>query len=124
MNNLHDIVQLFVVPSSSPLRLVGQAVNSERILLSWDLPEPAGRNGIISGYTIRVLEIATGSIFSYNLTNHTDFLVESLHPYYDYECSVAAATVVGFGPLSEPVTVRTNESGSYSREIIDVPCFQ
>ena len=108
-NNLHPHVH--VAPSSAPLRLVGQAVNSERILLSWDLPEPSGRNGIVTGYTIRVREVATGSVFSYNLTNHTDFLVESLHPYYDYECSVAAATVVGIGPLSDPVTVRTNESG-------------
>ena len=107
MNNFH----VHAVPSSAPLRLVGQAVNSERILLSWDLPEPAGRNGIVTGYTIRVHEVATGSVFLYNLTNHTDFLVESLHPYYDYECSVAAATVVGFGPLSDPVTIRTNESG-------------
>ena len=107
MNNFH----VHAVPSSAPLRLVGQAVNSERILLSWDLPEPAGRNGIVTGYTIQVHEVATGSVFSYNLTNHTDFLVESLHPYYDYECSVAAATVVGFGPLSGPVTIRTNESG-------------
>ena len=98
-------------PSSAPLRLVGQAVNSERILLSWDLPDPAGRNGIITGYNIRVLELATGSVVSYNLTNRTDFLIERLHPYYDYECSVAAATMVGVGPLSDPVTVRTNESG-------------
>ena len=111
MNNLHVIVHLHAAPSSSPLRLVGQAVSSERILLSWDLPEPAGRNGIVTGYTIRVLEVATGNVFSYNHTNRTDFLVERLHPYYDYECSVAAATVVGFGPLSEPDTVRTNESG-------------
>lgn len=70
-----------------------------------------GRNGIITGYTIRVLEVVTNAVFSFNLTNHTDFLVDSLHPFYDYQCSVAAVTVVGVGPLSEPVTVRTNESG-------------
>ena len=102
-------------PSSSPRSLVGQAVNSQRILLSWDLPEPAGRNGIITGYTIRVLEVVTNNIFTYNLTNRTDFLVDNLHPYYDYQCSIAAVTVAGVGPLSEPLTVRTNESGEYDK---------
>ena len=91
--------------------MVGETVDAERILLSWDLPEPAGRNGIITGHTIRALEVPTGQVFSYNLTNHTDFLISNLHPYYDYQCSVAAVTVVGAGPFSEPVTVRTNESG-------------
>ena len=108
-----DVRHTFVAPapSSPPLRVVGEAVNAERIFLSWDLPEPAGRNGIVTGHSIRVLEVPTNQVSSYNLTNHTDFLINNLHPYYDYQCSVAAVTVVGAGPFSEPVTVRTNESG-------------
>ena len=112
------------VPSSSPLRVVGQAVNAERILLSWDLPEPTGRNGLITGYTIQILEVPTNLTLSYNLTNRTDFLVDSLHPYYDYRCSVAAVTVVGAGPLSAPVTVRTDESGEHERDRATPVCPQ
>ena len=118
----HDFVHS--VPSSSPLRVVGQAVNAERILLSWDLPEPTGRNGLITGYTIQILEVPTNLTLSYNLTNRTDFLVDSLHPYYDYQCSVAAVTVVGAGPLSAPVTVRTDESGEHERDRASLLCPQ
>ena len=99
------------VPSSPPRNVQGQTVNSRQIFLSWDIPEFGGRNGIITGYSVHVLEIITNTEFEYNVTNRTTFLVERLHPHYEYQCSVAAATIVGIGPYSVPIVINTDEDG-------------
>ena len=106
---LHIYYCTNTVPSSPPRSVQGQAVNSRQIFLSWDLPEPTGRNGIIISHTILVLEIITDSVLTYNVTNRTAFLIEQLHPHYDYRCSVAASTAVGIGPFSAPFVVKTDE---------------
>lgn len=99
------------VPSSPPLNFTGEAMDSSSIYLSWHPPEPAERNGVITGYFIQIFEIDTNSYFSFNRTNHTEFLLQQLHPYYRYECSIGAFTAVGRGPLSSPVLVQTDEDG-------------
>ena len=102
---------MFAVPSSPPQSVEGQTVNSQQIFLSWVTPEFGGRNGIITSYTVHVLEITTSTEFMYNVTNRTTILVEQLHPHYEYKCSVAAATIVGMGPYSAPIVIRTDEDG-------------
>lgn len=42
---------------------------------------------------------------------HLDLLVTQLHPYYWYECSVAAETSSGRGPFTPAITLRTMEDG-------------
>lgn len=86
-------------------------MNSQQIFLSWDTPEFGGQNGIITGYSVHVLEIITSTEFMYNVTNRTTILIEQLHPHYEYHCSVAAATIVGMGPYSAPLVIRTDEDG-------------
>ena len=44
-----------------------------------------------------------------------EFTVSSLHPHYDYECSVAAVTV-GSGTFSSPITITTHQDSKC------VPC--
>ena len=105
------VYDMSIVPSSPPESVEGQTVNSRQIFLSWDIPEFDGRNGIITGYSIHVLEISTSIEFMYNVTNRTTFLVEQLHPHYDYQCSVAASTLVGMGPYSIPIFIKTDEDG-------------
>jgi len=34
-----------------------------------------------------------------------------LHPYYNYECKVAAHTIAGTGPYTQAVIVQTHEAG-------------
>ena len=99
------------VPSSAPLNIIGEVVDSRSIYLSWYPPESSGRNGIIIGYFIQIFEVDTNSYFSFNRTNHTEFLLQQLHPYYNYNCSIAALTAVGRGPLSSPLLVQTDEDG-------------
>ena len=69
------------------------------------------RNGEITFYAINVVEVATGTLTLWNTSDH--FLtVEPLHPYYEYQVSVAAATV-GLGPYSPERIVRMPEAGQW-----------
>ena len=43
-------------------------------------------------------------------TTYTNITLSSLHPFYSYQCYVAAITVAT-GPFSDPVNVRTLQAG-------------
>ena len=96
------------VPSAPPQNVTGEAVNSTAIIVSWKPPPITEQNGIIILYTIHLREVPTQRALAYVQEGQQRMLViGSLHPYYDYECSVAAKTVVGSSPLSETVTAKT-----------------
>jgi len=50
---------------------------------------------------------------TYNVSEGRTQLIDMLHPSYNYTVSIAAATVVGIGPFSDPITVMTLEDGEY-----------
>ena len=96
------------VPSAPPQNVTGEAINSTAIIISWNPPAITEQNGIIILYTINLLEVPTQRALAYLREGQLTMLViDSLHPYYDYECSVGALTAVGSSPLSETVTTRT-----------------
>ncbi len=87
-------------------------MNSSAILLSWQHPESQGRNGIIISYAVMLRDLSTSQVLEYfRVGTHIDILITSLHPYYEYECTVAAATALGRGPFAPVVTIRTEEDG-------------
>ena len=99
------------MPSASPLLLTGSVESSTLILLSWDPPPPYDRNGEIVYYLIHMSELETGRFWTLPVFNRkTTAYVGSLHPYYRYECRVAAYTI-GLGPYSENITLLTEEEG-------------
>ena len=87
----------------------GSAVSSVSIILTWSPPPEDTQNGVIRLYRVRVLEVDTGTLAMYDLTE-TSLALNSLHPYYVYQCSVAAVTV-GTGPFSDTLSIRTREDG-------------
>ena len=88
---------------------MGITLNSSHVYLMWSPPPSDQINGIIQGYQISVTELETGDMFQYTtLYNETTF--GDLHPHYDYNFSIAAFTVVGYGPTTF-VVVRTDEAG-------------
>ncbi len=100
------------VPSSYPLNLTGEAVNSTTVLLSWQPPELEGRNGFIVSYLVTLTERATGQVLQFfRVGTHIDILITSLHPYYEYECTIAAATAIGNGPIAPIILFRLQEDG-------------
>ena len=112
--NLHH----YTVPSASPQSLTGSVESSTLIYLSWEAPPPYDRNGEIIYYSIEMHERETGRFWSLPVFNgKTSAFIGSLHPYYNYECRVAARTI-GLGPYSEPINLLTNEEGIDCSQVI------
>ena len=70
----------------------------------------------------QVLHIDNGTVASsvgvdvnitFNVTGNRAQLIDMLHPSYNYTVRMAAATSVGIGPFSTPVTVATLEDGMF-----------
>ena len=79
----------------------------------WQAPPPDTQNGEIRYYIIAIIEVDTGTQSSYNTSNNSKyFTLQSLHPYYLYHISVAAATV-GLGPYSSDKAIRMPEAGLF-----------
>ena len=78
-------------------------LTARNLFVSWQAPPKEMQNGMIRYYTIQTLEVATGALTYWN-ASLLNFTVESLHPYYEYQVSVAAATV-GLGPFSPEMIV-------------------
>ena len=96
-------------------------------MLSWKPPSPEEKNGVLIKYFIVVKEtqmlyLDNGTVISqigmsfnrtYNVSERRTRLIDMLHPSYNYTVRIAAATVVGIGPFSDPITVMTLEDGEY-----------
>ena len=96
-------------PSSAPRSVTVVAVDSTSVRVSWQPPPFENRNGIISGYHVRVLGLNSqpdNTVLP--PVNATMLLVEDLHPFYAYRFSVAAETVA-IGPFSTAVTQKLPE---------------
>ena len=96
-------------------------------MLSWNPPSLEMQNGIIIMYHVIIMEteihnLENGTVMSqmglnrnrtYNISEGRTQLIDMLHPSYNYTVRIAAATVVGIGPFSDPITVMTLEDGEY-----------
>ena len=99
-------------PTGVPLNQLGLAVNSTAIIFTWDHPAIDSRNGIITGYSLLLVELTTNSTTLHSQTGaHIEVVIGNLHPYYDYECQIAAETSVGRGPYGLPFITRTLQDG-------------
>ena len=97
---------LTAAPSAPPQNLRQTAIAAT---LNWWPPSEENRNGLIRFYYVFVTELETGRSFTLNSTT-TNHLVESLHPFYSHNFSVAAVTVAA-GPISDTITLQTSEVG-------------
>ena len=99
-----------LAPSGPPLSFSAVAISSVSIRLSWASPLPEELNGVLVSYRVIVTEDATGEVFQQTTAFDTNSLVvNSLHPYYNYQCSVAAFTIAS-GPKAY-TQVRTLPEG-------------
>jgi len=86
-------ITYFTAPSGSPLNQRGSAINSTAIIFTWDHPAVDARNGLITGYSVMLLEQATNSSTQYSqIGGRIELVVGNLHPHYNYECRIAAET--------------------------------
>ena len=109
----------FLVPTLGPQSVVMTATDSTTVLIFWIPPPFEHQNGVIRGYRVNITETETG--IAYRLvTAATTLTVSSLHPFYTYECIIAAFTIAE-GPYSVEVNITMPEDGmfQFSNDIAD-----
>jgi len=100
------------VPTGPPENFTVQVLSSGAVLVSWRPPTFGKRNGVIVTYTIVLVELLSNATLMYEQEgNVSELTVAELHPYYEYKCSMVAATQVGNGPFTGTVTIRTFGDG-------------
>jgi len=79
------------------------------VRFTWSAPPLVSIPGILQNYVVKLREIETGQMWTFvSVAAHIN--VGSLHPYYNYECKVAAHTIAGTGPYTQAVIVQTHEA--------------
>ena len=99
------------VPGGPPENFTVDVISSTQIQLMWQPPASGIRNGLVRFYRISVIEVQTNNSYFYTQPSGSLALqIDFRHPFYDYVCSVAAATTE-VGPYTSPLTVRTFQDG-------------
>ena len=106
------IIVLSSAPGGPPQLVRARSLSPTSLIISWEPPLQEVRNGIIQRYTVKITELETEQNTTF-YTEATTLNVTSLHPYYTYNCTVAAETI-GIGPFSPPVVFQLPESGMYT----------
>ena len=90
-----------------PQNLAVSVLGPNSLQLSWEAPPANQQRGEITSYIISVCELDTEVCLEYNTPGaNYRYTLTSLHPYYEYECKVAAFTI-SLGDFSPSVTQRT-----------------
>lgn len=106
----HNLNFSCAAPSRPPRNIRGYATGSRSAELFWAAPEEQYRNGIIAEYHVDIIEVATNQVFGSYIVTSTQIGVASLHPYSEYNFTVAAYTN-GKGPASNGLVIRTYQDG-------------
>ncbi len=108
------------MPAGEPQNLSGIALNSSSIALTWDPPLPEGRNGIIIGYTVNITALETGARLQL-FSPVPQLTVSVLDAFTTYICIIAGNTIIGRGPFTTELQVRTLPDGMhYNRTALDL----
>ena len=99
------------VPSSSPQYVVVESHNPASLVVSWQPIIQRDRNGPITGYVIQYTRVGSSDMMSVNVTSGTTHTISGLVAYVNYSVIVAAMTINGTGPFSDPPVV--GRSGGY-----------
>ncbi len=106
-----ELYVFYIVPSSPPQNFSGYAISSSVVMLVWSPPPPIEINGVITHYTVNVVERHTGRQWTFVVIDNT-LHVGGLHPHHYYDCIVSAVTI-GNGPFSDVLSVITETEGKY-----------
>ena len=90
--------------------------NPASLMVSWRSPVSRHRNGPITGYMINYTQDGSSDMMSMSVTGETSGIIvitiSGLVAYVNYSVIVAAMTVNGTGPFSDPPVVeRSGEDG-------------
>ena len=107
------MISQYIVPSGSPQNVIVTGTTQTTISLSWTPPHIDEQNGVIIMYRATI----TGSerILETSLTFIT---ISSLIANTEYMVTMAAKTIVGYGPESYVIRARTASTGYQSSFIL------
>ena len=92
------------VPRSPPQDVVVESHDPTSLNVSWQPPPQRNCNEII-GYVINYTRVGSHDTMSVNVTSGTTHTISGLVAYVNYSVTVAAMTVNGTGPFSDPYVV-------------------
>ena len=98
-------------PSAAPLSVQVSSKGPYSITLEWSPPPPIDRNGVIIYYQLKLEEVETETVLEWT-SPELMTTRNSLHPHFNYKCSVAAHTSAGTGPFSGELQVQTLSTGT------------
>ena len=105
-------------PSGPPQDVRCYSSSSTNILVSWRPPPVELQNGIITQYTIQYAATEGEDTTTQQITSippeSSQYLLENLEKWTEYQVTVTAHTDVGAGPESLPQLIRTEEDGMCS----------
>lgn len=105
----------------------GQAVNSQKMTVSWAAPPEQHQNGRLVGYRVRyaeadsALEVDEAQMLVIE-ASRTSCEISDLHKWTQYKVWVAAYTQKGDGPYSDVIIVQTDEDGRSAPAELGVAC--
>ena len=79
--------------------------------IHWDPPPFEDQNGIIQFYTLFITEVDTSRVIEQLRTENASATLQQFRPFRVYQFVVAANTIVGLGPFSNPTIFQMPESG-------------
>ena len=100
------------VPSSPPQNVMVTSVNPASLMVSWQPPPMIDHNGPITDHVINYTRVGSSDMMSVNVNSGTIHTISGLVAYVNYSVIVAARTVNGTGPFSNPPVInRSGEDG-------------
>ena len=99
---------MYSAPTGPPVNITAVPISPTSITISWDLPLPHERNGIITGYSVTISSEETTTILT---TGETMLSFNDLRPFSSYMFNILASTRVGPGPVSGTIIGTTLEDG-------------
>ena len=107
------------VPGSSPHNITVTSIDLASLGVSWNPPLEIDRNGLITGYVIQYTRVGSSDMMSVNVASGTTHIISGLAVLTQYSVIVAAMTVNGTGPFSDPPVVeRSGEYGEIKTRLL------
>ncbi|KAL5250784.1 hypothetical protein ACHWQZ_G016502 [Mnemiopsis leidyi] len=96
-------------PEAPPQLVHGTPVSSTSITITWAPPDRRSQSGVITKYRILYKTLYASPEAPIEVSTISEYTLSNLTKYTVYSIQIEAGTVIGYGPPSSPVQVRTGE---------------
>ena len=103
------------VPSLPPQNVMVTSIDPASLRVSWQLPSDICHKGPIIGHVIQYTKIGSNCMMTMNVDSVTTHTISGLVAHTKYSIQVAAKTVNGTGPFSEPELQISGEDSEFNK---------